>query len=630
MALAYRAEDPPERSPREWRARIWRTARSDLAGALGACEEAVHAWPRTAELYDLKGELLVRLHRRADAEGALQQALALDPANDKACLRLAWLRASQGRPSEAIRLMEACLAAGGKRRLIYRNGCSLLLQIGEFERAALWLARTVAWSKDSDLELLQIHRQAIAGLADDAAQGVCPQRKRLQREAMEHLVQGAPAEAARLFAKLTRACPAYAPAWLGWRGALDALGDAQGLADLRRAWTVFSPRTKPLIDGLMRRRLSPRGLVFDPREPIAVRDGGLSDVAAMESQGDGEDRRLTLDAGGDPFVVDQVLHLKGATPDRTRFEFRTSPTRLFAIEHATLVGRGVVLNRDGELHRELLPAGDLAKAGLTQAADGLRFDAGAFGDGACPTRVFDTPALLMAGPTDNGFGDFVLNFPPRLAIAEAAGLDLPVVVRRGLPPAWLDLLQSLGVRRSRIIEHDPAGVSLFPRLYVPSWPLPRRERPIADLFGVYRDRLAKPAPEPRERLYLSREGVGGRRLTNEAEVRALFERHGFCPIQPERLGWTELKDLFSRAECIAGPYGSAFLNVVHCASSPLALVLMPPEPEGFLDEVALWLGAAEAPFGYLRGAPSARGGWTAPLDRLESAVRDLLEGTSWS
>jgi hypothetical protein len=356
----------------------------------------------------------------------------------------------------------------------------------------------------------------------------------------------------------------------------------------------------------------------------------LAEVAAFDDDDDGRDRKLTLDEGGQPFVVEQVLDLEGARPDRTRFAYRTSPRRVFAIDHATLVGRGLVLDREGELIRELLPAGDLAKAGLTQASDGLRFDPGAFRDGFCPLRVFDRPAFLMAGPTDNGFGDFMLNFPPRLAIAEAAGLDLPVVVRRGLPRAWLDLLEALGVRRSRIIEHDPAGVSLFPRLYVPSWPLPRREQPMADLLGVYRDRLAKPQPGAPERLYLSREGVGGRKLGNEAKVRGLFERHGFRAIQPERMGLNELRDLFGRAECIAGPYGSAFLNVVHAACPPLALVLMPPEPEGFLDEVALWLGAAEAPFGYLHGEPAARGGWTVPLDRLESAVRDLLEGTSWS
>ena len=385
-----------------------------------------------------------------------------------------------------------------------------------------------------------------------------------------------------------------------------------------------------MIDGLMRRRLSPRGLVFDPREPIGVRDGGLVDVARFAESAGGTDRVLELDPGGQPFVVDQVLELKGASPDRRRFDYRTSPRRLYAIEDATLVGRGVVLNRDGQLIRELTPAGDLAKAGLVQVADGLRFDPADFGDGLCPIRVFDKPALLLAGPTDNGFGDFMLNFPPRLAIAEAAGLDLPVVVRRGLPQAWLELLQALGVRRSRIIEHDTDGVSLFPRLYVPSWPLPRREQPMADLLGVYRDRLAKPQFGPRERLYLSREGVEGRRLGNEAEVRAVFERHGFRAIHPERLGSAELRDLFGRAECIAGPYGSAFLNVVHCACAPLALVLMPPEPESFLDEVALWLGAAEAPFGYLRGTPAPRGGWTVPLDRLELAVTDLIEGTSWS
>ena len=630
MALAYRVEESPGRSPREWRSLVWRAARSDLHGALGACEAAVQAWPHTAELLDLKGEILVRLRRAEDAEAALHKALALDPANDKAALRLARLWITRGRPSEAIRTLETCLAAGGKRTAIYRTGWHFLLEIGEFERAAGWIARALSWGKYPAAETLQAHRLAIQGLSDDAAQGVCPNNKRTQREAMESLAHGAPDRAAALFAKLTKACPAYIPAWLGWRGALEASGKTDAQADLRRAWHVFSPRTKTSIDGLMARPLSRRGLVFDPREPIAVREGAgsLVEVSSFAEGVPGRDEVLTLDPGGQPFVVDSVLDLAGARPERTRFELRTAPSRMFAIENAAVVGRGVVLNRDSELLEPLTPAGDLAKAGLTQSG-GLHFDPDDFQDGLCPLRVFDTPALLMAGPTDNSFGDFMLNFPPRLAMAEAAGLDLPIVVRRGLDPARLELLEALGVRRDRILFHDPAGVSLFPRLFVPSWPLPSRGEPIADLFGVYRDRLARPAEGPRERIYLSRQGVEGRKLTNEAEVRALFERHGFRTVHPEQLGFAQVRALFARAECIAGPYGSAFLNVVHAAAAPTALVLMPPEPTDFLDEAALWLGGTGVRFGYLHGAPSSRrgNGWMIALDRLEASVTDLLERT---
>lgn len=632
MGLAYRTEGPSERSPHEWRSLVWRTARADLDGALGACEAAVQAWPQTAELLDLKGELLVRLDRDADAEAALGEALGLDPANEKAALRLAWLRMTQGRPSAAIRILDDCLAAGGKRKTLHREGSYLLLEIGEFERAASWIARVIASGKEPAAELLQAHRLAIRGISDDAAQGVCPERKRLQREAMERLVEGAPERAAPLFAKLTRACPAYIPAWLGWRGALEASGQTEALADLRRAWLVFSPRTKPLVDGLMARRLSPRGLVFDPREPVPVRAdaGSLVEVSAAAELASGPHTVLSLRPGGEPFIVDKVLDLQGAAPDRTRFEYRAAPQRIIAIENATLVGRGVVLDADGELLQALTPPCDLAKAGLSRSREGLRFDPRAFQNGLCPVRVFDTPALLLAGPTDNGFGDFMLNFPPRLAIAEAAGLDLPVVVRKGLAQSWLDLLEALGVRRERILFHDPAGVSLFPRLYAPSWPLPRRSEPMDDLFGVYRT-LARTTPAaPRERLYLSREGLGGRKLANEAGVRALFERHGFRVVHPERLSFHEVRDLFGRAGCIAGPYGSAFLNAAHLTLPATALVLMPPEPEGYLDEVALWLGSAGASFGYLRGEAMAspRGGWAVALDRLELAVSDLLERTS--
>ena len=627
MAFAYRPDRREARSPREWRSLVLSQA-ADLPEALDSCEAAMRQWPQQAELHELKGELLARLSRASDAETALQAALALDPTRAKPALRLARLRLEQGRPSEVVPILEANLAAGAKPERLYRDGGLLLLELGDYERAAKWLALAMSVGGPRPEELLKPLQAAIWGLADDADQGVSPELKRFYSEAVERLAQGSPAAAEPLFAKLTRASPGYVQGWLGWRGALEAGGKHAALADLRRAWSVFSPRTKPTIGWAMDRRLGPRGLVVDPREPIPVRPARevLEAVASPEDLIAAGDAMLTLDPGGAPVELPPLVRLRGQTREAPRFAFTSAPKFMVGIEGAALVGRGLPLTREGVLVEELRPNCDLAKAGLRRVGGQLRFAPDELRDGLCPVRIFDTPALLMAGPTDGGFGDWMLNFPPRLAIAEAIGLDCPVVVRLGRPAAWLDLLVALGVKRSRILFHDPSGVSLFPKLYVPSWPLPRRGQPMADLFGIYRDRLPRSGAPGGERLYLSREGVDARKLVNEAQVRASFERRGFRVVQPEHLDFEATRALFAGAAVVAGPYGSAFMNVAFADRPPLGLALMPPKATGFLEELALWLGGCQARFGCLFGepAPTGSGQWIAPIDQVEAALDDLL------
>ena len=81
---------------------------------------------------------------------------------------------------------------------------------------------------------------------------------------------------------------------------------------------------------------------------------------------------------------------------------------------------------------------------------------------------------------------------------------------------------------------------------------------------------------------------------------------------------------------IGGAYGSAFLNLPAHASRPRAvLALMPPSDRGFLDEIALWIGASGNRFAYLTGdsveAPAEA--WSLPVERVEAALDELLQAT---
>ena len=574
----------------------------------------------------------LRLEAAKKRIAKLAETVRLHPASAAAAVELARAFIGLGRFSDALNALRSRPETGDGPSIPEIESASLFFEMGFYSEATRGFAEAIAKHPEDAPVLLRRHRAALVGLEQDSRRGLSPAFKGLYLEAMELLARRRFADAEIKFAKLTRYCPAFVEGWLGWRGALEAQAKSEELEPLKRAWRIYSPRTQWAVKPVMSRRLGPRGFVFDPHEAIPIRPRGealqqVRDLRELEGSGDAI---LTLDPGGEAVELEPVVRLASAPAGKTLFRYTTAPKHLAALEGAALVGRGLVLNRKGEAPEELKPPCDLGKAGLQEAHGHIVADPPTFRDGACPVEVFDTPALLLSGPTDSGFGDWTLNFPGRLTIAAAAGLDCPIVVRSGRPEPWLHMLEALGVRRDRIILHDPRGVSVFAKLYVPSWPLPLRSQPMRGLFDVYQ-RLAPPMKTDRgERLYLSREGVSTRSLVNEPEIRAAFERRGFRSIRPERLSFERAHALFSQAEMIGGAYGSAYLNLAAYGSRPRGvLALMPPAVHGFLDEIALWIGASGNRFSYLFGDPAGpqRDAWSLSVETVEAALDELLQAT---
>jgi capsular polysaccharide biosynthesis protein len=169
---------------------------------------------------------------------------------------------------------------------------------------------------------------------------------------------------------------------------------------------------------------------------------------------------------------------------------------------------------------------------------------------------------------------------------------------------------------------------VFPKLYVPSWPNGDKAAPMAGLFGVYKDLPIRPAPGGPRKLYLTRERLRLRPMLNEREVRELFIRRGFEVVDPGELSHDEAREVFSAAACLAGPYGSAFHNLVFCGRPVRNLVLMPPHRPHHLTETMVWHAEHDQTFSYIQGEPVTEAlddtRWTAPLDRVEKALNAVL------
>lgn len=594
--------------------------------------------PRAASSLDdglRDGRALIRRYRRrADAElAAATQAVAADPADVESAVRAARVWLELGAPLEAARILSECLEAGGSPRKLYRDGAQLLFDAGLFRKAAQWLIRSIAAAagEPGEPSFTPLDR-AMAALVRDALAGLSPDDRRRYLAALEALGSGRPEQAEPLLAELAQGHPDFAAAWLAWRGARQGMGRTSEAEAIGAQWAQVSHLDAETRRAVTSRRLSARGLPFDPAQPIVHRQLGSSfaEVGEAAALGDRGDKILVLERGGEALEIEPVIPLAAVGPQQTRFAYKAAAKFVAALDGGAVVGHGVVLNLAGEIPEETWPPCSLEKARFKRVREGFVTDPRLFRGGACPVQVHDTPALMMATPTDSSFGDWMLNVPDRLALAAQAGLDCPLVLREGTPARFVEILADLGWDTRRIIYHDPRGVSLFPRLYATSWPLQHPDRPMRGLLGVYRRAVGRrrlPAGRG-ERLFLSREGVDKRRLLNEPDIRSIFERRGFRAISPERMGLQEAKDLFANADIIAGPYGSAFLNVVHAPEPPTALVLMPPDAHRFLSEVALWLGSSGARFGYVFGDPAPDRGkrdpWSAPAAKVEAALDELL------
>ncbi len=607
--------DPAERSAAEWYQVITAKAAAGAPGALAVCAEAIAAHPAEPRLRRARIKLLYACGRQAEAEADLRRVVELDPGHVKSRLRLSEFYEARGKHEKAMTLLAAGVKHDRSDVALRLCHAGLLLRLGDFEAAAA--AYAAALQRDPACGARPSYELALRRLTADGAAGVRPAAKRLCLKGAESLRRGdAPAAKAR-FEQALHDDPAYANAWLGLRGANLLLGPAADAPAARKG--------PGMARTLRHRTLSPRGLLFDPAVDYRVRsrDEALERVETAEALRSRDNVYWTVDPGGERLE----FPLPGDRPggaSQASISFLTSDSFILSLRAPMLVARGAVItDRDEIIHEVSFLHTPAHKYRARMKRGALRFDAALLHDGVASVRVFDQPAFLMCGAVDRGFGDWIINFPPRLMAYRAAGLDCAIVLSEDVPPKFIDMLLAMGVPRESLLFHDPDGVSVFPRLFVPSWPLPERRRPIRGWMDVFKP-LKGSAPSPARRLYVSRRNIGHRVLVNEDQVIELFRAKGFHIVRPETLSLDQTLEVFGPAACVAGPYGSGLRNVLFCAPSPLALVLMPPYPEAFVEGTALWMSQSGARFHSVTGE-AAPGGHPDPDPNEHPWIIDLAQ-----
>lgn len=178
-------------------------------------------------------------------------------------------------------------------------------------------------------------------------------------------------------------------------------------------------------------------------------------------------------------------------------------------------------------------------------------------------------------------------------------LGMPLLVNEGLYPQQMESLRLASKGQFPITVLSSSNRHRIERLVVPSnltQFIKRRyrsgEKPCTadgpfhpEAINFLRTRLLPVCADdnrPRRRLWLSRKAqikTGQRRLLNEPEIEKMLLQHGFEILHPETMSFREQVAAFAAAEMIAGPAGAAMINIAFAPPGARVLIFTKDHPE---------------------------------------------------
>ena len=185
-------------------------------------------------------------------------------------------------------------------------------------------------------------------------------------------------------------------------------------------------------------------------------------------------------------------------------------------------------------------------------------------------------ASLLFSPNRNYYHSLVDN------LARVCALGLSPLASTGVEVLYSEPLTA--VERHVLDRIRPPNVSLRPlpspglvraeHLVLPSFPAWRYSGWLPSWYVNQLRRALLPDRPPRrsERVFIVRRGL--RRLTNEEDLLRRLDRHGFRPVELERLPFPQQVELFYDAEAIVAAHGAGLTNLLF-AERALVVELSP-------------------------------------------------------
>jgi capsular polysaccharide biosynthesis protein len=243
-------------------------------------------------------------------------------------------------------------------------------------------------------------------------------------------------------------------------------------------------------------------------------------------------------------------------------------------------------------------------------------------------------AILLGSHEASNYGSFLFRVLPKAHIVRELGLTSLPIVCWDFGDSTRALLECAGLDPALHVPHESHRVTVYDRLFVPSL---RNPNALLDHESRALYRRIRRHFGSRERgrlLYVSRlaynvEANHGRRMVNEAELIERLRELGFEIVEPQNLTMREQIEMFSSAELVVGPSGSAMFNVVFCEPGT-KVIDIESEPHWIYAHAGLFA-SCELRYGVFIGAVDAQDPahvhrrFTVNIDALVERIQDFLD-----
>ncbi len=257
------------------------------------------------------------------------------------------------------------------------------------------------------------------------------------------------------------------------------------------------------------------------------------------------------------------------------YTYTTEPALFASVPRAQYIpGWDYVIGEDGTILSDTgyMPLEQATRAFVTlgvQAVNGLiHYDPAA-------EEYIDAEVLFLSAP-ENSVGHWMVDFLPRLrGLGLLAGRKVKLAVPADLPARCTEMLRAFSGSPDDVIACAPGTRYRFRVCHIyrpgPSEPPnPVNVRFVRD--GLLRGAI--PKARPGKKVFLSRTGVGTRKIANAAEFQDFLAREGFVAADPADLSLADQKALLGDAEIILGPFGSNLFGMYLAPEGSTVMMLI--------------------------------------------------------
>lgn len=183
--------------------------------------------------------------------------------------------------------------------------------------------------------------------------------------------------------------------------------------------------------------------------------------------------------------------------------------------------------------------------------------------------------LIISSRSQSSYYHWYSECLTRLAVARNYK-DVPILISKDLNAWQRESLELLGVNRSRLVEVDEECYEVESLLFAS---FPGRTGLMSDwAFAWLRDRFRGAVPSrPGKRIYIGRQAVAHRKVSNEAALISALAPLGFTPVEGYSLKENEKIALMRDAEIVVGIHGAGMTNILFAPQGATVIEILDPE-----------------------------------------------------